>query len=338
MVPKRLTFLSCLLFSVLAANAADISGGFGLSTAESGSESFIKIFAGARGEAPIPLWDDDPQSSCWILRIDGETITPTDSDWVREDRLTEKGRILTYSNRVFAMEQSVAVSAEGSHAKAVMRLTNNSTDAIDAAPMLLLDTSLGETTGLPFRLPDGSYVRSETRFGGDGIPAWIKTARDTSTPALTIVFSDKISDDPDSVTAANWLRMKQNPGAFAVEEGRKFDFLPFSEGDGALLIAYGGKKLQPGGTLEVTVVFGLDENVPRPEEFNRTVDASIDIGRENVRLREYTIRQRLREISSTLSAIDALLADEGGMNSDAVTNIEKQVGQQERLRAEYENL
>ena len=321
-----------------AAAYADNPKGYDLAAADEGNESLIKISAVSGRDMPYPLWDDDPLSSAWVLVIDGEFITPSDSDWVRDDRITESGRVVTYSNRVFAMEQRVIVSAEGSHAKAVMTLTNNSTDAVDVVPMLLLDTVLGETTGLPFQLPNGTYIRNETLMEGADIPDWIKTVRDTSSPALTLVFSDRISDEPESVLAANWLRMKQRIGTFKVEEGRNFDYLPFSEADSALLLRYGSKKLAPGGTMETTVIFGLDENVPRPEEFNRRVNETVDAGRENIRLREYTVRQRLREISSAVAAIDALLADEKSVDAESVADVEKQVGQQERLRAEYENL
>lgn len=326
----------CILVSIIA--YAEIPNGYGLVIAEEADESFIKINAVKEGDAPVALWDEDPLSSGWIFIVDGESVSPADSDWVRDDRLSESGRILSYSNKVYSLEQKVIVSAEGSHAKFVMTFSNNSTDTVEIVPLLLLDTSLGETTGLPYLLPNGTYLQEEISLEGSKLPDWIKTVRDSSTPALTLSFSDKISDSPESLIAANWLRMKQNGMDFVLQEGRNFDLLPFSEGDSALLIRYGSKRVSSGASMEITGIFGLDENVPRPEEFNRAVNMAVDVGRENSRLREYTVRQRLREIESTISAIDSLLADEGLMDAETVADIEQEAGRQERLRAEYENL
>ncbi len=334
---RKILFITacvCVSFSAHAENSA----GYGLLADAAADESFPKIHAVSEGHPPAALWDEDPSSSGWIFRIGGEFVSPSDSDWVREDRGTESGRILSYSNKVYSFEQRVFISAEKTHAKVVMKFFNNSTDAVEIVPMLLLDTVLGETTGLPFLLSGGTYLKEETLLAGSDIPDWIKTVRDSSTPVLTISFADKISDTPDSLIAANWLRLKQSGMSLRPQRGRNFDYLPFSEADSALLIGYGSKKINSGDSMEITVVFGLDENVPRPEEFNRAVNAALDAGRENTRLREYAVRQRLREIESTISAIDSLLADEGMINADNVIDIEKKTGQQERLRAEYENL
>ncbi|MDT8299808.1 MAG: hypothetical protein RQ801_15975, partial [Spirochaetaceae bacterium] len=83
---------------------------------------------------------------------------------------------------------------------------------------------------------------------------------------------------------------------------------------------------------------GMDENPPDAESFLETVVASGDSVNENIRLRSYTIRQRLREISRLLDSVDAILVDEESFTGMSVADLENQVKEQERLRAEYENL
>jgi len=64
----------------------------------------------------------------------------------------------------------------------------------------------------------------------------------------------------------------------------------------------------------------------------------VDPGNERCRLREYTLKQRLLEVETALDMINNLLENESLLNEEAVLNIEVSTANQEKLRAEYENL
>ena len=302
-------------------------------------DSLLKLYAESDGVAAYPLWDQDPLSSGWSLIVDGTSITPADSEWVRESsRYTDDVYRLAYSNRSLSLTQDLVISSGASHALYTVTMKNNGAKSIEVIPALLLDTSLGETTGLPFLSSDGSYIRSERVFQDSGIPEWIRTVRNNTTPSLTVMLRGDTATRPENVYVANWLRLKQAGASYSPVAGRSFDFLPFSEGDSALMLTYDSRLLEPGSSYEIKLLMGMDENPPDAESFLETIVASGDSVNENIRLRSYTIRQRLREISRLLDSVDAILVDEESLTGMSVANLENQVKEQERLRAEYENL
>jgi len=285
-----------------------------------------------------PLWDSDPLSSGWILRIGDTTISPADGDWVRTEGGSDREIVVRYANRTYDFEQRATLSSDGSHVRLTAVFRNNSTESVEVEPALLLDSSLGERTGLPFRLPDGTYIRNETELSDGDRPPWIKTIRDTDSPSLTMILEGEVSDPPESVVVANWLRLKQDALAIEVEEGRNFDYLPFSENDSAVLIRYEGDTLASGAQMERTIVLGLDEFEPAEDTYAAPLRAPVDPSVENSRLREYTVRQRLRELGSLLSDIDRLLEDESLMTGESVVEVEGRLAELSQRRAEYENL
>lgn len=302
-------------------------------------DSLLKLFAGSGDDPGHPLWDTDPLSSGWSFIVDGNSITPADSELVRESsRYTDDVYRLVYSNRSMSLTQDLVLSAGASHALYTVTLKNNGAETIDVIPALLLDTSLGETTGLPFLSDDGTYIRSERAFHDSEIPEWIRTVRDNTTPSLTVMLNGDTVTRPENIYMANWLRLKQAGALYEPVEGRSFDFLPFSKGDSALMLTYGSRSMEPNSTYEIKLLMGLDENPPDAELFLKTMVSPGDSVNENIRLRRYTLRQRLREIGRLLDSFDDLLADEEGLTGMKVADLENQVKEQERLRAEYENL
>ncbi len=301
--------------------------------------SFFTISAvSADNNQNFSLWDDDRNSSSWILDIEGVFISPSENGWIRDYHRTGDVSKLQYSNRYYTFENEAVVSSSGSHLLLTAVFTNNSTERVKFSPVFLLDTSLGEVTGLPFKLPDGSFISSEMYYEGYRIPEWIGCIRSSDVPALYLFMGKGTGDRPQSVIMANWLRLKESTADFKVEEGRSFDNLPFSEADSALMLKFNGKNVEPGSTMTVKFVLGLSPNQPGPNAFISPVYESVDPGNERFRLREYTLKQRLLEVETALDMINNLLENESLLNEEAVLNIEVSTANQEKLRAEYENL
>ncbi len=284
------------------------------------------------------LWDDDRNSSGWILDIDGELITPSENGWIRDYHKSGDIHKLQYSNRYYSFENEAVVSTSGSHLLLTAVFTNNGNEPVRFTPMLLLDTSLGEATGLPFKLPDGSFISSEMYYEGFKIPEWIGSIRSSDVPALYLFMGRGIGDRPQSVIMANWQRLKQSTDEFKFEEGRNFDNLPFSEADSALRLNFSEKKVEAGGRVAVKLVLGLNPVQPGPQAFIPPVSESADIGKEQFKLRVYTLKQRLIEVDTALDEINNLLENDSLISEEAVLNVELSTANQEKLRAEYENL
>jgi hypothetical protein len=317
-----------------------ISGveGYSLAVEEKDNESFFSISAISVEGSKYPLWDRDPLSSGWILNINGSSISPSDNGWKRDYRISGGAHSLQYSNRTFSFEQSASVSTAGDHVLITVRFTNNSTESVKIAPTLLLDTSLGEITGLPFHLPDGTFISKEHVYEGSEIPDWLKTEKSSDTPALTVIIDGRAATRPESLTLANWLRLKQEGSSFVPVDERDFSYLPFSERDSAILLRYAEKNVGSGDSLEIELVFGLDANPPDSGAYLKTDSLSVRTDVENTRLREYTLRQRLEDVRSVLDALDNLIDNSGVVTREAILDIDGRAANQERLRAEYENL
>ena len=334
---KLICAVLIILRPLATAYAEDLDSGVVLTLNPRVESSFLKTDAVLR-EGIRSLWDKDDLSSGWILSIDGVAYTPADAGWVRRERRIERGHLLRYSNPTFTMDQELTLSRERRHALLLFRLTNNSEKTVSVEPSLLLDTSLGETTGVPFQLPDGSAVVAETEKIDNQVPGWIKSEHDRVSPSLIISFDGATADRPRRIVMASWIRLKQNGPLLVVKEGRSFSYLPFSENDSAVLMQYDERRVAPGSIMELAVVFGLENYRAGTVDFDSVLKPGVEVVPENLKLREYTIRERLRGIDANIDAIDSLLNNESRINADTVAEVETKVNKQEKLRAEYENL
>ena len=339
MISKIFKTSSLIMFMLVLFSTAGNVFSYTIEVDDDNKGAFFTVSAvSADNDQRYSLWDDDSNSSSWILDINGVFVAPMENGWIRDYHKSGEVYKLQYSNRSYSFENEAVVSSSGSYLLFTAIFTNNSSEQLKFAPRLLLDTSLGEETGLPFVLPDGSFITTERYYEGSKIPEWIGSIRSSGVPALYIFMEKGIGDRPQSVIMSNWLRLKQSTEDFIVEEGRRFDNLPFSEADSALMLKFSGKKLQPGETMTVRIILGLNPNQPGPEAFISPVSDSVDFEKEQFRLREYTLKERLTEVDTALDKINNLLEDESLISDEAVLDIELSTANQEKLRAEYENL
>jgi len=312
---------------------------FNITVDDSGGGSFLSVTVDDdHSGKKYALWDGDANSSSWILNINGNIITPSENGWKREYRNTESGYRLTYTERLYSFEMNITISENGRFILVTATFVNNSSEKVDYSPLLLLDTSLGESTGLPFKLPDGSFITGEQIFEASDMPAWIGSIQSNEVPSLYIFPVTDMGERPSSLTVANWLRLKQSGRDYDFKEGRSFDNLPFSEADSALMLRYREKSLTPGENRVVKLVMGLSADIPDSGSFVKGGDASPDLESERFRLREYTLIQRLRAVQSVLDELDYLLDNTGDISDEAVSDLEVSTADQEKLRGEYENL
>ena len=286
------------------------------------------------------LWDEDTSSTTWILFINGAAVTPSEDGWNREyNETSDDVYTLKYTNRAYALENRIVLSSSRMHLLLSSTFTNNSSEKVTISQAFLLDTVLGEVTGLPFLTPDGSYIDSEKQFTGAKIPEWIGTVKSNDEPGLYIFFNDdSLADPPDSITLANWLRLKQNTKDYPYVEGRSFNNPPYSESDSAMLLDFPEKPLNPGESLTVNVLMGLIAAQPNADSFKHLGSVAIDPEKENFNLKSYTIKQRLAGVEILLDELNELLEKDEAVSENTVNNIIEKLQYQEKLLAEYENL
>ena len=301
--------------------------------------AFMLISAPIAGSTEyLPLWDDDPLSSQWILSIDGVQVSPSDENWVRELSENQSTSILEYRNRAFSLRQEWRLLPGSPHAVVTTTFRNSTTAPVRVSMNLLLDTSLGESNGLPVQLDSGEYIRGETTLADLRMPRWIKTVKNVNSPALTVILDGKGISKPERLVVANWRRLKEGGLSFQSVEGRNFDLLPFSRTDSAILIGFREKAVPVGGESSVSIILGLNENPVSPAETGSSQIFSVDEKTENRRLRIYAIRERLTEVNREIEMINRLLEDDQEPERNTVLESENRVEILERRRTEYENL
>ena len=323
---------------LLAASAVFGQNSVGLSTAFDREGYLAPLTARSADGTETALWDDDEGSSGWFFRINDTVVSPLDSGWVPKNRGSENSEIAVLSNRSFEFTWTTVISGDGSHARITGRFTNNSTETINAAPVLLLDTSLGEEGGASVSHGSGRLSPFRDSLYRAEIPGWIKTVRNSASPDLTVLFDGHIPSRPQRVVLANWMRMRQSITSFEPIEGRSFDNLPFSRGDSAILLDYRDARIGSGESAEWVILIGLDEFPPDYNSFESVVESTVSSDVENRRLREYTIRRRLREIDGILDTLETYLNGERLLDGEALDELEQNTIEQERLKSEYENL
>jgi len=327
------------IFKIVFLFVPAIAFAFSISIEDSGKGSFPIVYAvSPESGQKYHLWDEDVSSSSWILDVDNVLIVPSESGWIRRFSETDGRYVLSFSSRMYSFVSEMNISEDGNHLLMSVSFTNKSSEKVQFAPFLLLDTSIAEVTGLPFKLPDGSYVSSEQIFEGSRIPEWICNSVNSTTPSLYLFLNKGLSDRPLSVTLANWLRLKQSGESYSLVEGRSFDNLPFSEDDSAVMLRYSKKSLGPGETRTVQMLLGLNSHQAVMENFNKQSSGSVSLLTESTRLREYTLMQRLDVLESVIDEINGLLDNGENPSAEVLAGIENKTEKQEMLQAEYENL
>ncbi|MCK5737503.1 MAG: hypothetical protein KAH21_13545, partial [Spirochaetaceae bacterium] len=123
---QKIIFLIQTLVFVFISNSAFA---YHLVVNDENQGSFLTVTA-HDNDLVFPLWDEDPASSTWILDINGTTITPSESGWLRNYRKTNGIYKLKYSNRTFSFETDMVVSSTEQHILITGTFTNNSSDKV----------------------------------------------------------------------------------------------------------------------------------------------------------------------------------------------------------------
>ena len=311
-----------------------------ISTDTEGDRAFPLIKAQSiNGNESENLLDNDSGSSGWIFLLNGkETISPFDDGWTRKMYLDGNKKVIKYNNRFFDLTMTSVISDSGLYVLITTEFLNNSGDSVKIEPALLLDTFLGEATGIHFVTSSGTLIQQEIMFEKSDIPDWISSQKDKISPSLTVFFKSDFSDKPENVIAANWLMLKQSGFNFKYMENRNFDNLPFSTNDSAMLIKYSEHQVKKGESFKIKVLFGINPALPDSRIFgDQSEDKKTDIQAQNIKLKRFTLERRLVELNSLIDRIDLLFKEEF-IDKTAVGEIQKQLDYQENLKAEYENL
>ena len=302
-------------------------------------DAMPRVYARSQDGRSWLLWDEDALSSGWFLDVENALQSPVDDGWTRTAERDFNMQAVIYTSRSLTFRLEAKLSTDRRYVKMSASVTFTGTGGIRVRPGVLVDTILGEATGLPFSASGEDYISTETVYSSSSLPVWIKSSRDAQTPSLTLFPQGAGSVSPEHLFLANWMRLKEGGTRFSPEPGRSFDNLPFSQGDSAVQLLFPETTLNTGESETFAFIVGLDEIAPGADDFVvRQAAPGVDTETENTRLRDYAVRQRIRELDAAIASIDELLENNGNIPVEDVVEMENFLKDQERFLSEYENL
>ncbi len=171
----------------------------------------------------------------------------------------------------------------------------------------LLDTSLGERSGIHFELPSAGAVPGETVLEGNFADTRLLSPGSTGS-TLQVALSGANVDTPDRVVLANWKRLDDAAWMPETSAGRSFTMLPYSINDSAAALFWEPRALRRGETLRFRTALGAGAGRDFGGSAAVTVAAGylppLDVGTDKLG----ALRSDLAVVKSLLDLIDGLLS------------------------------
>jgi hypothetical protein len=275
--------------------------------------------------------DQDPRTSFLSVMVNDRSYRMGDSsafrtrlDPLRPSLIFESSFLLV--NVDFAFEKRNN-SAETNCVSIKINLENRGGSQISAGARFLLDTQLGEGTSPAGFTTNLRNINSETLITGKDSDSFWTDKSDTL--FLTGSLNTGSSAGPDSVHFANWKKLNDAAWKAEFQQGRNFNFPPYSTGDTAVCYYFEPRPLSPGEKRSFGFTLGIDNTaqaIASGREMFRDL-APVGAPVEGFNSRE----QDLETIKELMTRIDALIVS-GTAGEDELSAIEYALN---RIRAKY---
>jgi hypothetical protein len=218
--------------------------------------------------------DNDPRTSFLAVTVNDRTyrLGESSSFRVRIPANAAHPAIVFESAFLSVTQEFVFIRTAGSTAANGVRMTvkleNRGTAQAFAGFRFLLDTSLGEGSGLsPFTIGQ-QIVSTEFVIDSQGNePYWI--SRNNRIGLMGSVWPEE-GPKPDTIHFANWKRLSEVPWKLTFSPGRNFNYLPYSINDSAVSYVFDPQPLASGASRNYVILLSMmDEN-----GFYQVADAS----------------------------------------------------------------
>ena len=140
------------------------------------------------------------------------------------------------------------------------------------------DTYLGNTDGVPFRVPGFGDISTEQEFLSPNVPSFFTALDNLTTPTAQVqgTLTGGAAVLPDRIVFGNWSNLNDTRWSFSVTQG--YDILS----DSGILIYWNPVELQPGQSKTVATYYGIGEFTSAGNDaLAVTVTAPAALTREN---------------------------------------------------------
>jgi hypothetical protein len=265
---RRVSVAALMLASSLALCALEVKEGLvKIVVNESTARiSLYRLTDVAKNRYEALIFDQDPRTSFATLSVDGKLYKLGDSSELRSSvSRTDTGLRLEFRSASVVVRQDLDfVLSDGASLADGVRVTfsleNISEREVSLGIRYLIDTWLGEKSGVHFYTDKRPRIGSETEILRSDADAWIATPSGPYPQAVKSGFMIQIAGDgvdrPDRALLANWKRLSDATWGFAANSQRNFTVTPYSINDSAVALFWEPVSVARGGTRSVSFVMG----------------------------------------------------------------------------------
>ena len=338
--PRIMVLLLGLLLSFPGAAAEYIDGSMRLVLHEESGRFSLYLLTESNKTRPLALFaDQDPRTSFLSVMVNDRSYKMGDSSAFRTYLGgDERSPSLIFESSFLAVTEEFSFVRSRNSSGTIgisikISLENRASSQVSVGARLLLDTNLGEgTSGFPFTT-NVRTISSETLIKRGDSDTWWTDRNDKVSLSGSIntgSVSTGSSEDPDSIHFANWKKLSDVSWKAPFQQGRNFNFPPYSVGDSALCYYFEprplgrGEKCSFGFYLAVNDVDGF-ASFQQPGTVKETIQDLPIQGRAT------PDEQDLAALRELMARIDAHIAS-GSIAEEELAAIEFDLV---RLRAKY---
>lgn len=206
------------------------------------------------------LFDSDPRTSFATLSVDGRLYKLGDAAEFRPTtKRTDTGAQIEFRSASVVVRQILDFArSDGSALADGLRVSfeieNISEGEASLGLRYLLDTWLGEKSGIHFETDKRPRISQETAILPDSDDSWVATPGEKA--SFMVQFSGPGIDRPDKVLLANWKRLSDAPWSFDVNPQRNFTLVPYSINDSAIALYWEPAPVAQGATRRFSFAMG----------------------------------------------------------------------------------
>jgi hypothetical protein len=213
-----------------------------------------------------PLFvDNDPRTSFLAVVVNDRTYRLGGSSpfKVRVSANSANPAIIFESSFLSVIQEFTFIKTSGSATangvRMTVRLENRGTGQIFTGLRFLLDTNLGEGSGLsPFTIGMQNISSEFVIDSQQNEPYWI--SRNNRIGLMGSVSAEG-GPRPDTIHFANWKRLSDVPWKLGFTPGRNFNYLPYSINDSAVSYCFDPQPLAAGASRDYVILLSMmDEN------------------------------------------------------------------------------
>jgi hypothetical protein len=225
------------------------------------------------------IFDQDPRTSFQTLSADGRQYKLGDASEFRfSTGRTDTGIRIEFRSSSFVLRQFLDFAKSDGSALAdgirvAFEIENISEREASLGLRCLLDTWLGEKSGIHFVSDKRTRISEETAILRASDDSWVATPGDKA--SFMVQFAGPGIDRPDKVVLANWKRLSDASWGFDVNSQRNFTLVPYSINDSAIALYWEPISVARGGSRRISFVMGTLNEKGYPEASEKTTTEQI---------------------------------------------------------------